>query len=96
MTLAHTFFFPLEWSVLNNNKSYKYLCIGIGHPKEPFHSFRSGMSARVSKTLMDRGTLLLFRLKAKRTTSGVFSLKRVWAQDKLPGGVFTICPHSAG
>ncbi|KAL7315026.1 hypothetical protein PS15m_006533 [Mucor circinelloides] len=81
-----------EWSVQNKHKTYKYLCIGLGHPKEPFHSFRSGMSARVSKALMDRGTLLLFRLK----TNNKFPLKRVWDQEKLPGGVFAICPHSAG
>ncbi|KAL9547920.1 hypothetical protein MBANPS3_005939 [Mucor bainieri] len=81
-----------EWSVQNKHKTYKYLCVGLGHPKEPFHSFRSGMSARVSKALMDRGTLLLFRLK----TNNKFPLKRVWDQEKLPGGVFAICPHSAG
>ncbi|KAG2201924.1 hypothetical protein INT46_000514, partial [Mucor plumbeus] len=61
--------------------------------KEPFHSFRSSMSARVSKALMDRGTLLLFRLKSNNDK---FPLKRVWDQEKLPGGVFAICPHSAG
>ncbi|OAD04265.1 hypothetical protein MUCCIDRAFT_108086 [Mucor lusitanicus CBS 277.49] len=81
-----------EWSVQNKHKTYKYLCVGLGHPKEPFHSFRSGMSARVSKALMDRGTLLLFRLK----TNNKFPLKRVWDQEKLPGGVFAICPYSAG
>lgn len=81
-----------EWSVQNKHKTYKYLCVGLGHPKEPFHSFRSGMSARVSKALMDRGTLLLFRLK----TNNKFPLKRVWDQEKLPGGVFAICPHAAG
>ncbi|CAO3622874.1 unnamed protein product [Mucor fragilis] len=81
-----------EWSVQNKHKTYKYLCVGLGHPKEPFHSYRSGMSARVSKALMDRGTLLLFRLK----TNNKFPLKRVWDQEKLPGGVFAICPHSAG
>jgi hypothetical protein len=51
------------------------------------------MSARVSKALMDRGTLLLFRLKSNNDK---FPLKRVWDQEKLPGGVFAICPHSAG
>ncbi|CEP08235.1 hypothetical protein [Parasitella parasitica] len=81
-----------EWSVQNKSKTYKYLCIGLGHPKEPFHSFRSGMSARVSKALMDKGTLLLFRLKSNNK----FPLKRIWDQEKLPGGVFAICPHSAG
>lgn len=85
-----------EWSVENNGKIYKYLCIGIGHPKEPFHSYRSGMSARVSETLMNRGTLLLFRLKMKPQRSSGFSLSRVWTQDKLPGGIFAIRPHPAG
>lgn len=85
-----------EWSVENNGKLYKYLCIGIGHPKEPFHSYRSGMSARVSETLMNRGTLLLFRLKMKPQRSSGFSLSRVWTQDKLPGGIFAIRPHPAG
>jgi hypothetical protein len=85
----------VEWPVHHKGKTYKYLCIGIGHPKEPFHSFRSGMSSRVSKTLVDRGTLVLFRLK-KHTKKSSFTLKRVWTQEKLPGGVSAICPHPAG
>jgi hypothetical protein len=54
------------------------------------------MSSRVSETLMDKGTLQLFRLKAKPNKPAGFSLTRVWDQDKLPGGVFAIRPHSAG
>lgn len=54
------------------------------------------MSARVSETLMNKGTLQLFRLKAKPNKSSGFSLSRVWDQDNLPGGVFAIRPHSAG
>lgn len=54
------------------------------------------MSARVSDTLMNKGTLLLFRLKTKPSKSSGFALTKVWAQDKLPGGVFAIRPHPAG
>lgn len=54
------------------------------------------MSARVSETLMNRGTLLLFRLKARPDKASGFLLRRVWTQDKLQGGVFAIRPHPAG
>lgn len=81
----------IEWSVDNNKKSYKYLCVGIGYTKETYHALKP------SKKVMDKGTLLLYRLKANKSSfkAGV-SLKCVWVQDKLPGGVFSICPHPAG
>ncbi|KAI8072258.1 uncharacterized protein B0P05DRAFT_178741 [Gilbertella persicaria] len=95
----HLFFYKLikclvEWSLKNNNKLYKYLCIGIGHPEE---ESRFSKSSRTWYPKKETGTMILFRLKAKRSTSsGSFMLKQVWTQEKLPGSVYSVCPHSAG
>ncbi|KAG0749099.1 hypothetical protein G6F57_004890 [Rhizopus arrhizus] len=83
-----------EWSMDCKGKQYQYLCIGFGHPKESFHTLRNGPSARPSETSMERGTLVLYRLKTHSKRGP--TLKRVWINERLPGGVLSICPYSDG
>lgn len=84
----------LEWSMDCKGKQYQYLCIGFGHPKESFHTLRNGPSARPSEASIERGTLVLYRLKTHSKRGP--TLKRVWINERLPGGVLSICPYSDG
>ncbi|KAI8377233.1 mono-functional DNA-alkylating methyl methanesulfonate N-term-domain-containing protein [Choanephora cucurbitarum] len=52
--------------------------------------------AKQLKPKKETGSLILFRLKAKRGNSSSFSIKKVWTLEKLSGGVHSVCPHSAG
>ncbi|KAG1176243.1 hypothetical protein G6F70_003534 [Rhizopus microsporus] len=82
-----------EWCVVYKSKQYQYLCVGFGHPKESLHTLRNG-SLRSPETSIERGTLVLYRLKAYAKRGSV--LKRIWINERLPGGVLSICPYSAG
>ncbi|KAG0185386.1 hypothetical protein DFQ28_009413 [Apophysomyces sp. BC1034] len=84
-----------EWNVQYRERKYKYLCIGIGHPRDHQQVRHQGTT---SKSGMDSGALLLYRLKQNDqiNTSTKYTLLPVWNQDHLQDGVFAICPHSAG
>ncbi|KAF7722978.1 hypothetical protein EC973_002447 [Apophysomyces ossiformis] len=72
-----------------------YLCVGLGHVREHQSDRRQGV---VSKSGMDGGALILYRLKknVENNASESYNVRPVWNQDNLHDGVFAICPHSAG
>ncbi|KAG2221761.1 hypothetical protein INT45_003401 [Circinella minor] len=97
-----------EWAVDHRDRTYRYLCLGIGQKNTSTRS-------RIRKIGTERGVLMLYRLKStdrktstdtpspnwstsSTSTEGLnhYTLRAVWNQEHFPGGIFAICPHPAG
>ncbi|KAI9498542.1 hypothetical protein BDB00DRAFT_389560 [Zychaea mexicana] len=96
-----------EWTVAHRERTYRYLCLGIGQKNVSTRS-------RIRKIGTERGVLMLYRLKSTdRSASSTentpspdltsptdgfncYTLRAVWNQEHFPGGIFAICPHPAG
>ncbi|KAI9276361.1 mono-functional DNA-alkylating methyl methanesulfonate N-term-domain-containing protein [Sporodiniella umbellata] len=79
-----------EWSMECRGKKYQYICVGFGHSKQSFNAVRQSNPTGSSVAL---GMLVLYRLKFHPRRGP--TLKCVWINEKLPGGVLSICPYSS-
>lgn len=79
----------LEWTLQHRNKTYRYLCLGVGQMN------MTSNRTRIKKIGAERGTLMIYRLKQGKDERVRYTLRPVMNKD-LTGGVFAICPHPAG
>lgn len=88
--ISHTLLFLfLGWSIQHQNKTYRYICVGIAIQGITRHN------QQPRRPTTESGRLLLYRLKLRKHDMQ-FSLIQVWHEDALPAGVFAICPHPYG
>lgn len=78
-----------EWTLQHRNKTYRYLCLGVGQMN------MTSNRTRIKKIGAERGTLMIYRLKHGKDERVRYTLRPVMNKD-LTGGVFAICPHPAG